>query len=492
MKGEKQMKKIIMCAAVIAAAAVVLIIFGFILKNRYEKNQKLLTCIQNGERYLSELDYEAAKLSFQTAVDIEPNYRALVGLARSYEGSGEYGKAEVYYEQAMETEPSKEDSYIALAELYIRQEKLEEAEELLAQAAAQFDNEEILDMYAWTMPQMPEVSVEPGTYTERQMVELFTTGKEEFIYYTLDGEEPTKESRLYTEGIILRNGETIIKAVTYNSVGYRSEILEVQYVIEIETEEVIIEDSVMDEIVRIILEKNASDRIYNDEIAQIKQIALVGDYLLSEEQAASIVFEEHGYQIWNEYVQEYTMREGNLESLEALQNMPFLHTLLIANQKNLQLAGIEKAQNLKNLSLIHDNLTAADAVGGVKHLKKLCLGWNRIQNITFLNQITGLESLGIWGNQITDISPAAQLKELRYLDFSDNKVEDISSLGGLQNLQSLWAYNNQIKTLDVLEYLQAIRTVMLRNNPIEDKTGFDHIFPRLYRTDIMPEGMEDE
>ena len=61
----------------------------------------------------------------------------------------------------------------------------------------------------------PVFSLEEGTYEEVQEVTLEAGGGS--IYYTTDGSEPTSASMSYTEPILLNNeGETVIKAVSYN------------------------------------------------------------------------------------------------------------------------------------------------------------------------------------------------------------------------------------------------------------------------------------
>ncbi len=61
-------------------------------------------------------------------------------------------------------------------------------------------------------PVAPSFSVEEGTYTEAQSVELSTSTEGAVIYYTVDGTEPTAESTEYTSAIEITE-TTTIKAI---------------------------------------------------------------------------------------------------------------------------------------------------------------------------------------------------------------------------------------------------------------------------------------
>lgn len=488
MDKEKRVKKVVITAGIAVAAVTVLILAVIFIKGRYETRKIVLEKIEQGEKYLSELDYEAAITCFQGVIDIEPNYEANYGIAKAYEGIGEYEKAEIFYKEAIDNEEKKAGAYISLAELYIRQDKLDEAEELLKKAKNLVDDEELEEMYAMTNPEMPKASLEEGIYKDWQMVELTSSGKEEVIYYTLDGQEPTDNSQMYTEGIILGTGETTLKAKVYSSMGYSSDILELKYTLDIENAEVKFEDSALESIVRKTLGVSYGT-LYNYEVVKIKELNIVGRYY---DAGNGIKFTETGFEDNYQNFYKYDENKGSVKSLKGLENMPFLETLIIANQQDLNLDGIEKAGNLKNLSLIHNDLTDITIIGKLSNLNTLCLGWNDITDISSLGNLTELESLGIWGNQITDISAVKNLLNLIYLDFSDNKVENISAISNLTKLESLWAYGNKIKTLKDIKSVNSIKTLMIKDNPLEDEKSFEEIFHRLERTDIMPEWMEEK
>lgn len=85
-------------------------------------------------------------------------------------------------------------SYRELAELYLRQQKLTEAKELLEKASGLVDDESIRALYDETSPAVPSFSVAPGAYDTRQAVSIAPAKETHTIYYTLDGTSPTKDA----------------------------------------------------------------------------------------------------------------------------------------------------------------------------------------------------------------------------------------------------------------------------------------------------------
>lgn len=155
---------------------------------------------------------------------------------------GEYSAATRLFNKAVSKNKQRTEAYTGLAEVYIEQKNLDNAENVfltainsqsenidLYKAAVEFYEEtdqlnkvssllmgcsesvlEALDEY---VSETPEFSLEEGDYTEVQEVSLTGNGK---IYYTTDGSEPTENSNLYEEPILLDEGTTIIKAVCIN------------------------------------------------------------------------------------------------------------------------------------------------------------------------------------------------------------------------------------------------------------------------------------
>lgn len=479
--------------AILCAGLVVLAGLGtgawFLFFGNGEGSQPLEEALSLGERYMEELDYGNAVEAYNEAIRIDPkNKQAYLGLAQAYSGSGEYDQAEVAYRELLNLDASNAEAYRELAEMYIRLDQLEDAKSLLEQAVQQTDSEELQQLYAETTPKAPTFSLDSGSYSQYQEVAIGSENGDSIIYYTTDGSEPTADSPVYTEPIILTSGRTQLKAAVVSSQGYQSDTASAEYTITVTPTEVEFADPVIKDAVRNELGLGYGERITTDHTAQVRELSIVGDFSLPTQSAQTPLFTEDQYQVnYSTY-----STQGNLTTLRDLAQMPFLQRLHLAWQKELDMSGLASASRLEELSLIHVGMTTLEPASSLTGLKKLNVSWNRITDLTPVSGLTALTSLNVWGNQISDLSPVSNLKALTYLDFSRNQVQDVSGVSGLESLESLWMYDNQVSDLSPLEGLAKLRVLMIRDNPIEDLTALKNIFPRLGRTDVDIRGEETE
>lgn len=463
--------------AVVMAAVVVL----FIYRNR---TAEVRTSIEAGDHYLSELDYEQAIASYQQALKIDAkNREANLGLAEAYDANQMYVYAEDIYRSMLGDDDQQADIYERLAELYIRQEKLEEARELLDTAVERVDDPEIDKLYDTTRPQPPVFSQAGGEYRERICVAIEPAGERQTLYYTVDGTEPSAESPVYEKPLILPNGETTVKAIAVNASGYQSDAAEETYDIQIQDAEIELEEYAIERAIRDKLQIDYDRPIFNDDIAQITELYIIGNQFGFADDRYSVSLEKLQYDVDGNIYS--AIGTGQIRTLNDLKYMPFLERVVVLYQHELDISGLAACGVLEELSLVGDGLTAGDiaVLSGLKTLNRLNLGWNQIGDISALDGLNGLVSLGLWGNQIREISPVGNLSELQYLDFSDNRVEDISSLTGLSKLEQLWMYHNAVRDISPLEKLGSLNTLMLRDNPIENPEAVRGIYPHLIRLD---------
>ena len=122
--------------------SVILIVVIVLACRQVARSNEVKSSIEMGDRYLSELDYEQAVVAYQMALDIDAkNVKANLGLAEAYEAQQMYPYAEAVYQNMLENDDRQEEAYKRLTALYIQQNRLEEAKELLEQAAAKTNSD---------------------------------------------------------------------------------------------------------------------------------------------------------------------------------------------------------------------------------------------------------------------------------------------------------------------------------------------------------------
>lgn len=90
--------------------------------------------------------------------------------------------------------------------------------------------ESIVSTYQNYLANVPEFSIEEGSYDEVLSLRLNsnTSGK---IYYTTDGSVPTQNSEVYSGPILLESGKYVINAMFINVYGIESDVVKKEYFI---------------------------------------------------------------------------------------------------------------------------------------------------------------------------------------------------------------------------------------------------------------------
>lgn len=480
MKWNKKFRRV--AAGLTAVSVMVLSVVGYVQSSRV---RKINENIEMGNHYLTELNYEQAIASYRQAWNIDPkNKEAGMGLAEAYEANQMYNYAEETYKEILGINKNQSDVYYKLINLYISQGKYEEASALLDRAVKETDDEEIKQLYAEAHPSMPGMNYSSGTYRERIKIEISASKQGEVIYYTLDGTMPDTESQIYDRPIVLPNGQTDIKAIVVNSLGFQSDILENSYNIAIRDEAVEVIEPVIENIIREKMQIPYNEAINNDDIERMTEIYIIGGEIAEGEDLHSVFFEEHSYTIDGNV---YMPREQSvLQTLQDLEMMPFLERVVIAYQPGLDISGLASLGNLRELSLVGNNLTNRDisVLADLEELQILNLGWNTISDINAIAGMKELTSLGLWGNNIKSIQGVRYMTLLEYLDISDNAIADITPIEGLSNLQELWLYRNQISDISSVVKLPKLNVLMIYDNPIGNMEEIRSIYAGLRRIDV--------
>ncbi|MCD7819113.1 MAG: leucine-rich repeat domain-containing protein [Lachnospiraceae bacterium] len=410
-------------------------------------------------------------------------------LGMQYLEDGEYEAAVVAFTTAIETEPKNAEAYEQLVQLYMQEGRLDEAKALLEQAVEGAEGDEetmetISKLYYVSRPEPPTASYEDGDYEDRIRVELYTSGEQQTIYYTLDGTEPTEESLVYTDPLILYNGVNTIRAIAVNTTGYQSDIAVFEYNVLIEDVLVELEEPLIEQIIRDKLGLDSDEPIRNDHIAQITELYIVGNTIGTGTDDYVVTLEEPQYSVNGNTYQ--VSENSRISTLNDIQYMPFLETVVAVYQPGLDISALSGCENLKELSLVGDDLTSRSlqVLSGLTTLEKLNLGWNSIQSISTLSGLSNLQVLSLWGNSLTDISPVSGLTQLTYLDISDNHVTNISALSGLTQLTELWLYHNSVTDISALQGLENLQVLMIRDNPVENPEEIRSVYAHLTRLDV--------
>lgn len=226
MRKKKQKQRRMKIIGIVLAFIIVLGgVCGYMLyQNSYDG------IVKKGYHSLQLDEYSAATRYFNKAISKNAQRsEAYTGLAEVYIEQKNLENAENVFLSAIVSQPENVELYKAAIEFYVETEQLDEISDLLNGCSEAVLTE--LDEY---VSESPKFSLEEGTYTEVQEVSLTADGD---IYYTIDGEEPSEDSLLYEEPILIDEGTVIIKAICINEKGVASLSSSKTYTVDIPIED---------------------------------------------------------------------------------------------------------------------------------------------------------------------------------------------------------------------------------------------------------------
>lgn len=206
---------------VLGVIVVVAIVFGgsklitrVITENSFDYQYQL------GMDYYAEGDYLKALEHLGNAFEIEDGHvqtRYQMGLC--YEQLGQTKNTILICHEVLGLDGGKlTEVYDKLLSLYLSKEAYTDVWNVLKTCK----DEVILEKYMEYSAHAPIMDTSEGVYDEPISVS-FTDCEEGFVYYTLDGSKPTKNSNVYQRPIRLQEGEYEIRAMYVNMYGVQSE-----------------------------------------------------------------------------------------------------------------------------------------------------------------------------------------------------------------------------------------------------------------------------
>ncbi len=372
-----------------------------------------------------------------------------IELARQYVKSGNYTKAEQTLYRAIRDGGGAE-VYVALSEVFVKQDKLIDALDLLDN----IPDEEIAAQLDAMRPAAPVAQQEPGFYNQHISVSIVTDGST--LYVNTAGEYPTIGKDLYTAPIKLHDGENVLCAIAVGSNGLVSPAQMLSYTVGGVVEPMDFVDAAMEAAIRTSLNLSDEVTVYTNDLWNIHQFTIPAD---------ASDYSDLKHMI---FLESLTITDGVKGQLQVLAELSSLKTLSITgtsvSSDELKIVG--SLASLESLTLNNCNLSTSAGLAGNTKLKYLDLGNNAIRNIDALSGMTSLEEVCLKSNALTDISVLSSLSMLTKLDVSYNSLTSLAPICSLSKLSWLDASTNQINNLGKIAQLQQLAYLNVSSNSL--------------------------
>lgn len=375
-------------------------------------------------------NYEKAIEYYDKALDLDPTNTAYaLSLADASLQHGSYTRAERALVNAIRTSP-KLELYLALSELYVAQDKLLDAENLLNSITDSGIRAQIDSM----RPAAPVLSPEGGEYGEYISVTMEAAGAA--VYYSTDREYPSLDRTPYTEPVALSAGDTTITAIAVSENGLVSSLTKTNYCIVGVIDEISFASPELETLLRELLYLPDSTPVLTSDLWALTELTVpetVTDYT-DLKYLTSLT----SLTIQNSSVEDYS----------------FLHTL--TSLEFLDLSG----------SLI--SAETLEAIGTLSSLTTLKLSGCGLSNILPLAQTTAITALDLSDNSITNIGVLSNYAELTTVDLSSNAVSDLSALSALDKIITLNIASNDVRSIEALSSCSGMQSLDISGNQVSD------------------------
>ena len=430
--------------------------------------------VSRAEKAVSAGRYDRAVSNYESAEALDGSNVAIpLALAEAYRLAGNYTKAEYTLVRAISAFPDELSLYTTLSRVYVEQDKLLDAEQMLSRVA----NDDIRAQLSALRPAPPELSPESGYYNDYIEVSAAYSGGT--VYLSVGDEYPTLKHP-YTGPVQLERGETSVSAIVVSDDGLVSTLAAGGYTVGRVDEPVAFVDAALEDAVREVLGKSAGETIMSSELWAIT------DFTLPEGVTTLTDL------TWFEAIEALTGSELHGIDLTVLASLPTLRSLTLTSSSlsSAAMEAIGSLTSLTSLDLSSCGLSSISALSGLTKLVSVNLSDNSIGNITPLENMAQLQELDLSGNAvkslavlvdlpeltvlkltrdpISDLSPAAGCKKLTYLDVTGCGITDLSAVSAMTELSELHAGSNAITSLAPLSGCTALRVLDVSTNQITD------------------------
>ncbi len=377
-----------------------------------------------------------------------------IELSRQYRDYGNYTKAEYTLAQAISGNPTTA-LYMALSQLYVEQDKLLDAVNMLDTV----NDPAIQAELAAQRPQVPTVTYEPGFYSQYISVEVQWNGG--MLYVSRDGDFPSTADDLYTGPITLPAGETKLHCLCIGDNGLVSPLGLYTYTVGGVVEPVSFTDKAIEAAIREQLSSGTATTLYTNDLWALKEFTVPAD----AESYADLALLTR--------LESLTAEKASQGLLTQMGTVPSLKSLSLPGSRlnREDLAVLSSLTALESLDLSGCGLSSITALAPLVNLKSLDLGSNALRNLSPLAGIPTLEALDLSRNAVTDLSALSALVNLKRLDLSYNSLTGLTPICGIPALTELKASHNQISSIDSVKQLTGLTLLDLSHNRISQVTA---------------------
>ena len=450
---ENKMKRFLKIFLPVLLALVILIGVGWYFLE-YDKMLTQTILMDLSHHFSNRGDYNTAAWLNDLAFNhFGNNAEVPLEQAELYLSRGNYTQAERVLHRGIENGGGAE-LYIMLCKVYVAQDKLLDAAELLDHIP-DHDVKKELDSIR---PAVPTPSLPAGEYHE--YADLTFSSQNSTVYIREGSEYPSMATDLHTGSITLHSGENRFSCIAVGQNGLVSSLKNYNYIVGGVIEEVIFSDPAMETEIRKLLNLPFGATVFSNDVWTIRSFTVPKEA------------KDYTELKYMPYLQELTIDNGVSGQLGYIEDMPDLTSLTVTNTivSTEELSLIAQLKKLEHLTLNGCSLTTLSPLASLNELVYLDVGNNTVRNLEPITSMKKLEVLHIQRNAVNDLSAISSCNTLLIVDASYNSLSDLSPLSGLSKLQHLDVKYNTVSSVSDISQLRNLNYLDISNNALTDVT----------------------
>ena len=223
-------------------------------------------------------------------------------------------------------------------------------------------------------------------------------------------------------------------------------------------ERVVFQEPMIEQAVRLTLGKESDELISQDDLLGIEALRIFGNQVALDETAI-----QHYTDLFVN--NDSSIRRGDIQQLDDLILM----------------------KNLRNVTLIYQNITDINALAQLPHLETVDLRHNPIEDVTSLAGAAELSTLGLFDTNVTDLTALRDCERLNNLDLGSTLVQSFAALEGLDSLQFLCIRRTPLQSLEGITEHPTLKEIYLSETHVNDFS----LLLELPRLEVVHVGEDD-
>lgn len=413
-----------------------------------------------------------------------------IELSSQHSEAGNYLQAEKALTSAIADNPSAE-LYIALSSLYLEQDKVKDAVELMDRICDPDSNinPKIREELTQKRPSAPTYKVEVNP-EDKDLNKAITFSTENGTMYVSKDIYPSCMNSAHklpskSKRFLFDEGQNKFYALAISDEGIASSLTEYEYELNSNhrrVTEVKFADSAMEKALREVLNVDDSAVVMTNELWVITSFTVPADAKnlddlyhligLTELTIESAPGDELTILTELKELKTLTIKDTVIseKDMEMLGTMPCLESLTLNKCGLSTVNGLDYAKMLTYLDLTGNAVVDITPIAGLSELETLLLNENSLSALPDLSAMTKLQTLEISNNVLTSLSGIENCNALLSLDVSGNRLTSIDEAARVFTLNKLDFSNNQVSQLPQWETSCHLVTIDGASNNITDLT----------------------